>query len=279
MARKRKQRSRVFSAEVPKPVVNIADKRSVRVSLQPDRKPAVFVAVPTVSGRIHFTIGITFGRSMASSMLPECPFRFGVHVEPGKRAVDYARNCIVKTFMEKTDSDWLVMIDEDQMVPENFWKLCTVTDADIVSAVTPVWVGNMDPEASLRVNSYGINDKGECFNLPMPDDKVQQPYRVPVVGTGCIAIRRRVFAPRPHGLGLAPFHFTYADDMKVRAGEDINFGVEANRAGFVVCVHPQVRFDHEKTVPLWQIERYYQARKAMEAAGKQTTDEQRVSVG
>lgn len=280
MAKKRKQKkAKYFRATAPAPIVNIADKRSQREALQPERKPSIFIAVPTVDGTIHFSIGTSFARAMASSGLEECPFRFGIHVEPGKRPADFARNCIVKTFMEDTDSDWLIMIDQDEIVPDNFWQLCTVKDADIVSGLTPVWVGNMDPEAMLRVNNYGLTDVGHCYNLPMPDDSVRQPYRVPICGTGCLAIRRRVFAPPPKGLGLMPFTFTYLEDRKVQAGEDINFSVAANRLGFVLSVHPLVRFDHVKEIPMWQIEAYYNARKKMEDAGKQTTDKQRLSIG
>ena len=278
MARKRKHKPK-FSAQPPNPVVNIAERRSIRDALQPNRKPSVFLAVLAVDGWVHYTTAIAFGRAMASSMVAECPFHFSIHVEAGKKSTDYARNSIVKTFLEETDADWLVMIDDDEVVPENFWKLCTVRDADIVSGLTPVWVANMDPETMLRVNNYGVDNDGRCYNLPTPDPSVVSPYRVPVVGTGCIAIRRRVFSPHPHGLGDSPFYFTYAEDRKVEAGEDINFSVNANKAGFVLAVHPEVRFDHVKEISLWQVERYYQARKALEDKGKATTDEQRVSIG
>lgn len=280
MPRKRKQKkARYFQSTAPAAIVNIAQVRSRREPLQADRKSSMFIAIPTLSGRVDATIATNFFRAGASSMLAECPFRFAVHIERGQRPADYARNRIVKTFMEDTDCDWLVMIDDDEVVPDNFWQLCTVRDADIVSGLTPVWVANMDPEAMLRVNNYGINAEGHCYNLPIPDESVKQPYRVPICGTGCIAIRRRVFAPKPHGLGIAPFAFSYMEDRKVRAGEDINFSVSANRAGFVLTVHAGVRFDHEKGLPLWQVEKYYQARKAMEVAGKQTTDAQRISIG
>lgn len=278
-ARIRHQRSTGFSAKAPAAVVNIAERRSKREALQEGRKPQIFIAVPTVSGKLHFSIGLMFGRAMASSLLAECPFRFTIHVEAGKRGIDYARNCIVKTFLEHSDADWLMMIDDDEVVPENFWQLCTVRDADVVSALTPVWVANMDPEAMLRVNNYGVDQQGRCYNLPIPDPSVTQPYRVPACGTGCIAVRRRVFASKPHGVGDAPFYFTHAEDRKVRAGEDINFSVECNRAGFVLAVHPGVMFDHIKELPLGQIQQYYAARKAMESEGRNTTDEQRLSIG
>lgn len=279
LSKKRKQKTRSFSSTAPEPIVNIADRRSKREALQAGRKVSIFLAILSLSGRVHYTHAMAFARAMASSMLEECPFQFGVHIEPGRRGADYARNCVVKTFLESTDADWLMMVDEDEVIPDNFWQLCTVRDADIVSGITPVWVGNMDPEAMLRVNNYGVNEEGQCYNLPTPGEEVQQPYRVPILGTGCIAIRRRVFAPKPHGLGLSPFYFTREEDGKVKAGEDINFSVDANRAGLSLAVHPQVIFDHTKEIPLLQVEKYYKARRALEIAGKQLTDEQRLSIG
>lgn len=278
MARDRKQRPSLCSA-APAPVVNIAERRSIRESIQPNRKIGVMIAIPTVSGKVNFTLATAFARAAASSGLPECPFRFVLHIEPAKRPIDFARNCIVKTFMNDTDCDWLVMIDEDQVVPDNFWLLCTVKDADVVGAVTPVWVCNMDPEAMLRVNHYGVDSESRCYNLPYPQPDAQAPYRVPIVGTGCIAIRRRVFAPRPRGVGLEPFYFTYEDSRKVRGGEDINFNVECNRAGFVVAAHPGVRCGHVKELDLSQLEAWYQARKRMDQEGRTLSDAQRLSVG
>lgn len=261
------------------PIVNIAQSRSKRESIQPNRKVGIFVAVPTADGKVHFTIPILFARLMGSNALAECPFRFVVHIEPGKKGVDYARNCIVRSFLEESDCDWLVMIDADQVVDEDFWKLCTVSDADVVGAIVPVWVGNMEPATMYRVNNYGVDEKGQCYNLMPPPDGMTQPYRVPVLGTGCIAIRRRVFAPKPLGVGDTPFQFTHMPDRKVMGGEDVNFSVDCNRAGFTLAAHPGVFIDHMKEVPLGQIERWYRARRAMEIAGTQPTEAQRLSIG
>lgn len=279
MAKQRHQRPPAIGAGALAPIINIAEVRSRRQALQPDRKPTILLAVPTVSGKLNFTLAHMFGRAMASSALPECPFHFITHIEVGKRGIDYARKCIVRTFLHDTDADWLLMIDDDQIVPDNFWQLCAVQDADVVGALTPVWVGNGDPATFLRVNNYGVDKEARCYNLPPPAPGTKQPYRVPIVGTGCIAIRRRVFAPKPQGVGDTPFYFTFMDDRRVRGGEDINFSVEANRAGFILAVHPQVWCDHMKELPLGQIERYYQARKEMELAGKEPTELQRLSIG
>ena len=279
MAKLRRQRTRSFGVSAPAPIVNIAERRSLRDALQPNRRQGVFIAVPSVSGSVNFSIALLFGRALASNSISDCPYLFTTHMEVGKRGIDYARNCIVRTFLHDSDADWLLMIDDDQCVPDNFWQLCAVRDADVVSALIPVWVGNMDAETMLRVNNYGVDSEHRCFNLPMPDASLQQPYRVPIVGTGAIAIRRRVFAPKPRGVGDSPFYFTRMDDQKVRGGEDINFSVDCNRAGFVLAVHPGVRFDHMKSLPLWQVEQYAEARLRMSKEGKQTTDLQRLSIG
>jgi len=279
MSRVRRQRSRSFPSSAPAPIVNIAERRSQREALQPNRKTGVFIAVPSEGGDHNFSLSMLFGRAMISSVTPECPFHFTIHSEVGKRAIDYARNEIVKRFLNESDADWLVMIDNDQVVPDNFWQLCTVRDADAVGALTYVWVANGPPEAMLRVNNYGVDAKNQCYNLQIPDRSVTQPYRVPILGTGCVAIRRRVFAPRPNGLGDSPFYFTHLPTRKVMGGEDVNFSVDCQRAGFVLAVHPGVWCDHMKTLPLGQLETWYQARKAMELAGKQTTDEMRISIG
>lgn len=279
MSQIRKQRKGEFSTTPPAPVVNIAEMRSKRHSLQPGRKEQVFLAVPTADGNVHFSIALMMARALASNYIPECPFQFSIHTEVGKKPIDYSRNCIVRTFLHETDADWLVMIDADQVVPDNFWHLCAVSDADVVAAPVPVWVGNMDPESMLRVNVYGVDEKSRCYNLPPPPANMKQPYRVPIVGTGAIAIRRRVFAPKPAGVGETPFYFTYLEDRKVRGGEDINFSVDCQRAGFVLAVHPNVPFDHMKELPLGQVGVYYDARKKMETEGRTLTQEQVLSIG
>ncbi len=88
MAKRRNQKKGGFTTSPPEPVVNIAQARSVRTALQPKRKPGVFIAVPTVSQKVNYSLAMTFGRSMASSMLPECPFNFSIHIENGKKCID-----------------------------------------------------------------------------------------------------------------------------------------------------------------------------------------------
>ena len=247
----------------------------------PTRKPTVLLAVPTLDGDVNWTIAHMFAGAMLANFRTDFPVQFGTHFQAGTNPVEFARNTIVEEFLDKTSFDWLMMIDADQVVPQNFWHLTGVRDAQIVSGLTYTWVGNAFEAGRLRVNQYGIDDKSRCFNLPVPDDVVTngQPYFVPVVGTGCIAIRREVFRPKEEGgLGRNPFYFTRHPNGKTIGGEDINFSVDAQRAGFKIAVHPGVRFGHVKKMDIAQVDEFYRARKIFDAAGVQFTTEQLLSV-
>ena len=69
-------------------------------------------------------------------------------------------------------------------------------------------------------------------------------------------------------LGDRPFKFTYTDEGRVIAGEDVNFSVSAQRAGFRIAVHPGVRFGHMKELDLSQIEDYERASHEFRNSGK-----------
>ena len=237
----------------------------------PANRVKTFFAVPTVSGRVNWSIAHQMGRMMAYNADPSCPLAFTTYIMVGQRPVEYARNMIVREFL-KTDCHWLMMVDEDQVMPENFWELLRVP-TDIVSGKTYCWVGNGYLPGRLRVNQYGLDEKSQCFNVTPPEG-VNMPYQVPVVGTGCIAIRRRVLET----LGDKVFKFTYTDESKVIAGEDVNFCVAAQRAGYRVSVHPGVRFGHVKEVDLGQIEEYGNAYHEFKNSGRQHTQADMLSI-
>ena len=228
----------------------------------PENRLKILFAVPTVSGYVHWTIAHQMGKMMAYSADPACPLAFSTMIVAGQRPIEYARNCITKAFLA-SDNHWLFMVDHDQLMPENFWELVKVP-TDIVSGKTFCWVGNNYEAGRLRVNQYGLNEAAQCFNLTPPAG-VDQPYQVPIVGTGCIAIRRRVLEK----LGPKVWKFTYNDESKVIAGEDVNFCMSAQRAGFRIAVHPGVKFGHMKEIDLSQIDEYQRANHAMLVAGKE----------
>ena len=232
----------------------------------------IFFGVPTVSGKVNWSIAHQMGKMMAYSRDPSSPIEFATSFIVGQRPVEYARNNLVKQFLTQTDAHWLMMVDDDQVMPENFWELVRVP-VDVVSGTTNVWVGNGYLPGRLRVNQYGLNEKAQCFNLTPPDEP-PGPYLVPIVGTGCVAIRRRVFEK----LGDHPFRFTYDEYGKMIAGEDVNFCMDTLKAGFKIAVHPTVKFGHVKEIDLAQIGEFEKASREFHAAGREHLPNDMLSV-
>ena len=239
-------------------------------------KIPVLLAVPTGDGNINYSIGMALAAAVQASYQPEFPIAFNLHVEAGVRGIEYARNKIVNLFMDQTTCEWLYMIDADQVVPANFWQLCLVENADVVSGLTHTWMAGGPPQAMLRVNQYNVDADNQCYNIQPPPEALAEnrPYFVPIVGTGCIAIRRRVFEK----LGRNRFYFTRYEDGRIRGGEDINFSVDCQRAGFKIAVHPGVRFGHVKPIDVGQIATFYEARHGFDNQGGELTPADTLSI-
>lgn len=270
------------AAQIKRKADRKAQKHVSNVAEQVKEKMRVLISVPSVTGNVHASIAQLWHKTGLNNLDSRCPFYFMTQIVTGQRPIEYARNQISEFFMHETDAQWLVMIDEDQVVPDNWWELMTVGDADIVVGTTYCWVGNGYKEGRLRINQYGLKvsnqgtpqEKAECFNISPPDTN-GKPYRIDIAGTGCIAIRRKVF----YKLGCAPWKFTRYWNGRFRGAEDINFCVEARKAGFVIAAHPGVVFGHIKQMDLVQVSEYVAARLAMEKEGRTHKVDDMLSLG
>ena len=236
-------------------------------------KAGVLIAVPSGDGNIRWSLGNMFAQAQQLNARPDWPFTYGHMVLAGCSPTDYARNSIVNFFLEKTDCTWLYMVDADQEAPENWPFLTMVNGAQVVSGKTYCWVPTGYKEGQLRVNQYSLDQHARCFNITPPETG-GNPYEVPIVGTGCFAVHREVFAKIP----MPAFRFAYEPSGKIRAGEDINFSVACQRAGFKIAVHPSVLFGHVKAVNLANIDEYAEARHKFIAENRQHLPESMLSV-
>lgn len=238
-----------------------------------DGKIGVLLAVPTLSGNVNWSIAHQFGMAGMYNSDPGNPFHFSTLIQNGCTPVEYARNCIVEFFM-KSDATWLYMWDADQVVPDNWPALLMLRDhAKILSATTFVWVGNQHVPWRLRLNHYSLDEKSQCYNIgPASKD---QPYWVPIVGTACMAVHRDVF----NKLGPHPFYMTHHETQRIKAGEDVNFCVDAQKAGFPILAHPRIIFDHVKQLPLMQVGETISGATHARINNLQPTVEQMLSVG
>ena len=251
-------------------------KKPAKPVVHPSGKIGVLLAVPTLSGNVNWSIAHQFGMAGAYNSDPANPFHFQTLIQNGCTPVEFARNCIVEQFLA-SQCTWLYMWDADQVIPDNWPALLMLRDhAKILSATTFVWVGNKHIPWRLRLNQYSLDEKSQCYNIgPASKD---QPYWVPIVGTACMAVHREVFETlrksRPH-----PFYMTHHENEKIKAGEDVNFCVDAQKAGFPILAHPGVIFDHVKQLPLMQVGETISGATHARMNNLQPTIEQMLSVG
>lgn len=238
-------------------------------------KHTVFVGIPCLDGKINTALS-GFLRVLDSlSLQPEFPFTF-LHVTvAGREPVEYARNCIVHTFLEQTTADYLWFIDND-VVPSKTSLRIFEADADIVTGRCFIWRHDDDGKPQLYINSFELapTPEGEVFLQPLkPLDRHDVIKDAQAAGTACLLIKRRVFEdPRmrldpawtdiygtEHHLeedrgkpSYAPpfFRSLRKPNGQVYIGEDIDFTRRACALGYTMKVHLAASFGHRKVIDL-----------------------------
>ena len=172
-----------------------------------------------------------------------------------------SRNVVVKTFLDTTDADWLLMIDSDERLSLDAWhKLIDAAhdkDRPIVSglvfaaffdgqdALRPVpTIYRMDPEKGLEaIDAYPIDEIIE----------------VDAVGTGCLLIHRSVLlemqkqATAHQGQNWAWFVEGAIDGTYF--GEDLLFSKRLKSMGYKIHAHTGAILPHHKQ--FWLDERHH----------------------
>jgi hypothetical protein len=158
--------------------------------------------------------------------LPPIVFR------PGHLSVSLTRNHIVRQFLA---GDWeaLIMVDDDVAPASTLLGLCDNLDAwDVVAMPTFVWRPELAPIPVPAVfGTSGLIASGGVREAE-------------IVGTGCIAIHRRVL----EGLHDEPFTVGFEDGRDV--SDDIMFCRAVRAAGFRIGADFTTAADHHTTVSL-----------------------------
>jgi hypothetical protein len=155
--------------------------------------------------------------------------------------VQDARHMIVAEFL-KSDADVCVMCDDDVIPPVGLWQQVvnhvTLGRADVCAAICPVILEGTVflPNVFVRDDSL---EKGYKLSLQFIMNKGL--HEVDAVGTGFIAIHRRVFEDKRM---KDPFK---ADFIHGR-GEDVQFCRRAKQARYKVFADFDVWCDHMVTV-------------------------------
>jgi hypothetical protein len=172
-----------------------------------------------------------------------------------------SRNVVVKTFLEQTDAEWLLMIDSDERLSLQAWhKLLDAAhdkDRPIVSGL--VFAAFFDGEDSLRPvpTIYRMDpEKGLEAIDGYPIDEL---IEVDATGTGCLLIHRSVLldmqkqATPNQGKDWAWFVEGAIDGTYF--GEDLLFSKRLKSMGYKIFAHTGAILPHHKQ--FWLDERHH----------------------
>lgn len=136
---------------------------------------------------------------------------------PQAKPHDHCRNIIVREFL-KTDCDFLLMVDSDVVPPLNVLDMVE-NNVDVCSAHVSTFNGEIIP-VGMTKNKEGYHHDFKHSELGL--------HKVDAVGTGCILIKREVFAKidKPY------FRFKYDEDGILTNGEDFDFSERVKEVYF-----------------------------------------------
>lgn len=207
-----------------------------------DENKSIEIYVPTRGPTSD--INVNLAKTLQSLEIPESLQDYTVsvnmrHMQP----VDANRNEIVKSFLEKEDAKWLLMIDDDIVPPVDILKMAE-HDKPVVSAVCTIKKGQVPQPVVLRESG----DNFEQINIKDAVNTIDDDGLLPVdgVGTGCLLIRREVLEEmRPPW-----FKFEYNEYGGLKLGEDLYFSKKCNSEDVDTFVDTTQVTRHYKAVDL-----------------------------
>lgn len=162
------------------------------------------------------------------------------HLQP----VDANRNEMVKSFLEKENAEWLLMIDNDIVPPTNVLDM-VLHDEPVVSAVCTIKKGAVPSPTVMKEEGDSYRQVNISEVLEERDDDSGL-LKVEGVGTGCLLIRRDVLED------MQPpwFKFKYNEYGGLRLGEDFYFSRRCMGEDVDMFVDTNIITSHFKNVDL-----------------------------
>ena len=160
-------------------------------------------------------------------MLHHFDFKYNI-IYTSNYPIEIARNTIIQKFL-KRDSDYLLFIDSDQILPSNTFQLLKSVDADIVSGVS---FKKAYPYYPTIYKAVGQKYK------PITNYPKNSVINVDAVGMFCTLIKKRIFDI----IEYPWFHFERLDDEFI--GEDMLFCREAKKHNFTIKANTNLIIPH-----------------------------------
>jgi hypothetical protein len=237
MSRKQQPFWKSNAANPPKPIPVAVQKPPLKVMV------AVFTG-PERSGWVHPSLSATLLRLLCDQriLLSYVPIHA---IYP----VCSARNTAVREYFLKSDSEVLVLFDNDVAPPANVADAICSMPEECNVAVLPYWVWL--PNERHTMPCFGYWEDGVMI---IPDPTTLKPgwQEMGAGGTGAMFIRRKVFTS-PDKLQAPFFKIISTADKGQVVSEDVYFTGRAAEAGFPTWVNTDFICSHFHTVDLAEI--------------------------
>lgn len=198
----------------------------------------ILIAIPTASGKLRYEV---IGSLM---MLQKTLDKDDSIMFLPQMQVYEARNLAVKTAIEE-NYDYLVFIDDDMIVPDNFIQRVKEEDKDIFCALSVDRKGENQVKVFKQVTYI---DKQITFRYEHIKNEELGTGVVEIGATGmaCTAIKREVFKNiYDKCLGMAfEFRNQIVGETKLHLSEDIDFCDKAKRLGYKIFVDTSLLTGH-----------------------------------
>ena len=163
-----------------------------------------------------------------------------------------SRNIVVKTFLETTDAEWLLMLDSDERLSVDTWlKLIEAADEKarpIVSGL--VFAAFYDNDDELRAVPTIYRMDMEKGLQPIDDYKENAVIEVDATGTGCLLVHRSVLlhlqATATENQGKDWAWFVEGAISGVYFGEDLLFSKRLKSLQYKIHAHTGAILPHQK---------------------------------
>lgn len=162
---------------------------------------------------------------------------------PAHKPITHNRNTIVRRFLQ-TDLDYLLMIDSDNVPPDNILDMADY-QKDIIAGMCFAYMDNTLIPLCLKKNEherYDIADVGINQGIVECDG----------VGSGVMMIKREVLENMPF-----PFRNDYDPEGIKTRGLDVNFCRRAKEKGYKVWCDTNMPCSHWTNIDLCEVYKTY----------------------
>jgi len=207
---------------------------SVKVKFK-GQKPYIFIGIPTVDGNISIWNAINIAKWVANRDM----YEIRVFPSPYMSPHDWARNTIIETFLQ-SECNYLFMLDTQTIPVAYYLGVMLAHNVDMVSAIAQVIQNDGALQPKLIPVAHRLRDG---MAQPFWAKGLQECYWTTCA---CTLIKREVIK----ALELPAFVFGYNEYGFRTTGEDYNFCVKVQEAGFKIHVDFNLLCSHFKLLDM-----------------------------